>query len=102
MQSICVATSRNRTGNCKKIRSGGRSNYRRYGWHRQQEKQQVDGAAGSRQGASSLECKQIDANKQRHKQMNELRECKTKAMELATEDERRKSGGIINENETAK
>lgn len=52
---------------------------------------------------SSLECKQIDANKQRrHKQMNELRECKTKAMELATEDERRKSGGIINENETAK
>jgi hypothetical protein len=34
--------------------------------------------------------------------MNELRERTNKRWRLAKEDERRKSGGIINENETAK
>lgn len=31
MQNICVATNRNRTGNCREIRTGERSNYLRYG-----------------------------------------------------------------------
>jgi len=43
------------------------------------------------------------SNKQKgHKQLNELRECTNKRWRLAKEDERRKSGGVINENETAK
>ena len=55
MQNICDATSRIRTGNCKKIRTGERSNYRRYGSHKQQEKEQW---------VNALHRKQLEANRQ--------------------------------------